>query len=714
MKKLILSLSFIICTLPLAQAAVVNTNITVTGSATSSASTVTASGTTTLSGLGSGTFSSSFNLITAALSGSAPVSFAITSGSPVGTLTGTLVGSPTLLVQVLTGNPSASGPAVINITSGTGGYTGVTGSFNVTAAGTGAGTTTAGSGNFSLTGAGSLNIPGATGGGGGTPAPTLSAILDAASYTSGIAQGSIFVVKGTNLSPAGFTQNSGYPLSTTLGGVKITFTPLSGGAATDCFMVYLYNQDGVNQLAALLPSTVTPGTYNVTVTNNGTVGAVFTAQVVARKLGLITRDSSGSGLAVVQNYRSATKIDIDAYTTQTLQGVSLSPGYPGITMVAYGTGFGAVGGAADNVASAGYNFAANGVNVSVLLGGIIITPAYAGRTPGSSGLDQINFTLPANSPTGCAVPFQISVNGTLSPLTYLAIAPDANAVACVQPGFTNSQLQQFDQGTTVYSGGFSIVQFSQTVSLPTGSFIGKFDVVGGSFTKFSGFQLGALLQSGVGTNAQEGNCYVTQPSTGGASGGGSGTNLNAGTITLSGPGGSNLSGPLTQSSTNSYSKLLGFESSGGGLPPGFPSTNVNIVAGVYSLAGAGGPDVGNFNASVNLGPALVVTGGLPLTVNRASGLTVNFSGGNPSDQVILAGTSSVGSATTSFVCYGTAGARSIVAPASILTQLPAGGTGTLSIISGVNAPFTAPITAGGNINASFSALVGTANTPTYQ
>ena len=710
MKKLILSLPFIICSLPLAQAAVVNTTLTIIGSGAVSSGNITASGTTNLSGLGSGTFSSSFNVITAALSGAAPVTFIITSGSPVGTLTGSLAGSPVLLGQVFAGNP-ASGPAIITITSGTGGYAGVTGSFNVIATGTGVGTTTAGKGDFNVTGNGTLNIPGTTGG--GPPAPTLSAVLDAASYTSGIAQGSIFVVKGANLSPAGFTQNSGYPLTTTLGGVKITFTPLTGGAATDCFMVYLYNQDGVNQLAALLPSTVTPGTYNVAVTNSGTLGAAFTAQVVARKVGLITRDSSGSGLAVVQNYRTATKIDIDGYTTQTLQGVSLSPGYPGITMVAYGTGFGAVPGAADNVASGGFNFAANGVNVSILLGGITIAPAYAGRTPGSSGLDQINFTLPANSPTGCAVPFQISVNGTLSPLTYLAIAPDANSVACVQPGFTTSQLQQFDQGTTIYGGGFSVVQFSQSVSLAGASFIGKFDVVSGSFTKFSGFQLGALLQSGVGTNTQEGNCFVTQPSTASASSVGSGTNLNAGTITLTGPGGSNLSGPLTQSSTNSYSKLLGFESSGS-LPPGFPSTNVSLVAGVYSLAGSGGPEVGNFNASVNLGPPLVVTGGLPLTVNRASGLTLNFSGGNPSDQVILFGSTTVGTATTSFVCYGTAGARSITAPASILTQLPAGGTGTLSIISGVNAPFTAPITAGGTINASFGALVGSANTPTYQ
>jgi len=46
--------------------------------------------------------------------------------------------------------------------------------------------------------------------------------------------------------------------------------------------------------------------------------------------------------------------------------------------------------------------------------------------------------------------------------------------------------------------------------------------------------------------------------------------------------------------------------------------------------------------------------------------------------------------------------------------LPTGGNGGLSLISGVNAPFTAPITAGGTINAFFGALIGTANAPVYQ
>ena len=36
-----------------------------------------------------------------------------------------------------------------------------------------------------------------------------------------------------------------------------------GGTATNAYLVYLYNQSGVNQLAAILPSTLAAGNYNV-------------------------------------------------------------------------------------------------------------------------------------------------------------------------------------------------------------------------------------------------------------------------------------------------------------------------------------------------------------------------------------------------------------------------------------------------------------------
>src|SRR5206468_8476283 len=142
----------------------------------------------------------------------------------------------------------------------------------------------------------------------------------------------------------------------------------------------------------------------------GTVSAPFAAQVVQRKIGLITADSSGSGLAVIQNFISQTQLDIDRFTTFSSSGFTFSPSKPGQVLIAWATGMGPVSGS-DNTASPGFDFSKNGVDVKVIVGGVSITPLYAGRAPGLAGADQINFALPSSIPTGCTVSFQVSVNG---------------------------------------------------------------------------------------------------------------------------------------------------------------------------------------------------------------------------------------------------------------------------------------------------------------
>ena len=67
-----------------------------------------------------------------------------------------------------------------------------------------------------------------------------------------------------------------------LNNVKITFTPAGGGTGTDAYMVYTYGAGAANQLAAILPSNLPAGGYNVTVTNAGVASAAFKANVVAQ------------------------------------------------------------------------------------------------------------------------------------------------------------------------------------------------------------------------------------------------------------------------------------------------------------------------------------------------------------------------------------------------------------------------------------------------
>ena len=704
----IFTLTLLVCAC--AHAATINTTLTVTNASGSISGTGFAfSGQATLTGIGNGTFTGTLSLTpTSTGNFSAPFTIALTTGDRI---TGTLSIPPTAI-----GGGALT--ATATITGGTGAYAGATGSFPSLTGSLSVGLTVT----LSITGAGTI----VTGGGGPvTPTgPAITDVLDAASYTKNIAQGSIFVVKGTNLSASGFTQFA-FPLPTTSpsGGVKITFTR-TGGTPTDAYLVYLYNQGGVNQLAAVLPSTVAPGNYNVTVTN-GTASAPFAVQVVQRKIGLITADSTGSGLAVVQNYISPSQLDIDRFTTFSSSGFTFSPSKPGQVLIAWATGMGPVTGG-DNIASPGFDFAASGVTVRVIVGGVTITPLYAGRAPGLAGADQINFALPANVPTGCVVPFQVSVNGVLSNPTFIAIAPDGDASACLQPGFTESQLQRYDQGATYTSGGFSILQISQTVP-ELGSV--KFNTAGGSFTRFTGFQLAALAQYQAQTSTS-GACTVTHtvssssdaPSFGG-------TGLDAGAVTLSGPSGSNLSNTaFTQDARSySYSLILGAE----GIPiPG--GSNARLVPGTYTLNGAGGKDVGRFSAAVTMGSPLTVTGGLPSVVNRGAGLTLNWNGGNASDPVQIIGSSSTFTGTGlnqtadtwSFICTTTAGAGTFTVPPSILNQLPpvsaaaatsGTGGGSLMVSSGVNASFTAPLVAGGNIDgAAFVSWVGIGASPAYQ
>jgi hypothetical protein len=218
--------------------------------------------------------------------------------------------------------------------------------------------------------------------------------------------------------------------------------------------------------------------------------------------------------------------------------------------------------------------------------------------------------------------------------------------------------------------------------------------------------------------------------------GGGGTSLDAGVITLNGPNGSSITNQtLKQDPTNLYSLTLGTD----GLPSGIPGLGGTgtIVAGTYFLNGAGGRDVGQFNASVTLGPPLTITGGLPSTVTRSAGLPLNWTGGNSTDVVMIigyAGTTTLSGANasidaTEFICTTTAGKGTFTVPSSILLQLPAvaasaltSGTGAsfLEVVSSVNPTagnglFSAPLTAGGSIDSGiFSAMVGIGATPSYQ
>jgi hypothetical protein len=157
-----------------------------------------------------------------------------------------------------------------------------------------------------------------------------------------------------------------------------------------------------------------------------------------------------------------------------------------------------------------------------------------------------------------------------------------------------------------------------------------------------------------------------------------------------------------------------------------------ITAGTYTLAGAGGGDIGAFSATINVTQAVTITGGLPATVNRNQDLKLAWTGGG-SGLVLIAGTSAAlisGSPangtfnTGTFICATTADKQAFTVPSSVLLQLPAtpagAGVGALAVYTtstpaANNGLFSAPLTGGGTTDFSiFTAGIGNSSTPVYQ
>lgn len=258
--------------------------------------------------------------------------------------------------------------------------------------------------------------------------PTITAVLDGGSYTNNIAQGSVFVIKGTGLSAAGYVAATAPIYPDALNTVSITLTAVTGGAVVTPLMVYTYNVSGVNQLAAVLPSSAAVGAYDLRVANGASTSAPFRTNVVASKPGIVTASNDGVGPAqatldnklILQRTSNQGKIDI--FDTRSA--------HPGERVDLWGTGLGPDL-ASDTGGTSGNQTAA--AQIRVLVNGNEVTPAYAGRSQGYPGLDQIALTLPANTALNCVVTIQVRSGGVLSNAVTIATSTgDACAATAVR------------------------------------------------------------------------------------------------------------------------------------------------------------------------------------------------------------------------------------------------------------------------------------------
>jgi uncharacterized protein (TIGR03437 family) len=554
-------------------------------------------------------------------------------------------------------------------------------------------------------------------------AQSVTAVLDGGAYTANIAQGSVFVVKGTGLSGAGYVAATAPIYPTVLNNVSIRLTAVPGGAVVNALMVYTYNLSGVNQLSAVLPSTAAAGAYDLRVTNGSSTSAAFRTNVQARKPGIVTASSDGLGeaQATIGNeltlVRQSAQGKIGSFDTRPIK--------PNEYLNLWGTGLG------PDVSSdtGGTNGDQTGVaSIRVLLDGTEITPYYAGRSQGYPGLDQIIIIIPANVTLRCANTIQVRSGGVLSNTVTIATS---NGSACSNPGggggggnntgLTQAQIDAILAKGFYNSGGVSISRTTTYTTTAGTTTTTRGDTLSGSFSSISGPDLPKLfgtstLPAGF-TIPAPGVCNVfTTTNIPNVATNIISRSLDAGAnVTARGPAGTRVAPRATSSGSIFYNL-----DAGNGTPGNF------MDPGNYTFTGPGGPDVGSFSLSVDVAPELVWTNRASMTtINRASGATITWTGGEPSQLIFISGTSIVvdianpsNPTGASFQCYANQSAGTFTIPSSILNQMPASTElfgfafpGTLSISSVGKITFG---TATGLDSLSVSSTSSTAQSTTYR
>lgn len=503
----------------------------------------------------------------------------------------------------------------------------------------------------------------------------------------GIAQGSIFVAAGKGVGPDQAMQ-AAFPLPAAdgLGGVSIKVSV--GGATLDAIMVYV----SANEVAAILPSAAPLGTGTVTVTN-GDSTATAPITVVRSAFGMFAAASGGQfgGVAVSGGQVPALAFNVDADGVTTPNALAQAA-RPGQNVMINGTGLGAIssdetqGGATDVPTT----------DIKVWVGSKPATVVSAGRGSCCTGLDPtfpipqgiaawdvIVLTVP-DGLAGCQVSVAVQTGNIVSNIGSIAVTPDGGA--CVD-------LNTFD--VTTPTGVIKIGNILLTrvlVKSSTGGANSEVTADSGAVA-FTQVDVGenpargstALLQALGGT---PGSCTISlsrvDPPSGGTDPGGSGTPV----VFLDAGPAINLKGP---SGVKQLPKQRGVYSAADVLTkilvPGLPPINTGgpgfLEGGAFTMDnGNGGPDIAGFSVSLNNPKPLVWENMDQVTaVNRAQGVTVRWSGGDPGGLVRIAGTSIQFQGRVSFsgifLCTERVSAGQFTVPAFVTLGLPQVATNAL-------------------------------------
>lgn len=485
--------------------------------------------------------------------------------------------------------------------------------------------------------------------------PAVTSVVNSASNlpaglpNAGIAQGALMTIFGSNLGPGNIILTPGYPLTAALAGTSVRIT--MGSKNVDALMYYTL----VSQVAAIVPSTTPTGTGTVTVTYNGKTSAAFPITIVQNNAGLYTVNSAGSGTAV------ATFGDYSYVTPSNAAN-------PGEYLVLWANGLGPV---STDDAQQPVSADMTNVPVEVFIGGKPAPVLFRGRNSCCSSLDQINIQVP-DGVAGCVTPLVVKIGSMVSNTATIPLAASGRNCKTNSGAITDGLFQSFNGKTQPTVG--QVAMLRSRIRMPgTGNTISTTTGDAGSafFYKATPAYPFALAQN---VDLQPAGSCLISISASGAPAAYTTTSLDAGPqITITGPNGTRT---YPRNTSLTYLGTLGAGVDGNYLD-----------AGNYTVSGAGGPNVGAFQTSVNFPKTLVWTNqDTTMTVSRAAGVTVNWTGGDPAGTVQISGqTTAQTSPTTTvaarFDCAAKVSDGSFTIPPAVLLSLPPTGTklGTLTV-----------------------------------
>jgi hypothetical protein len=227
-------------------------------------------------------------------------------------------------------------------------------------------------------------------------------------------------------------------------------------------------------------------------------------------------------------------------------------------------------------------------------------------------VDQFNLPVPETVREGCAVPFQVrlEIESISQPVT---IAVRTGGGACVDTP----------------AAGYGQITWEKTVSTTAAHVATEADTVTVSLQASPGKQAPPVPVFTEGPLAAVSTAYFGSscPVPGYRS-------LGAGTVTAQGPGFAPVTASVSPLQRQQVAGLTVYQAA---LPAG------TIESGKFTVAASGGPDVGEFQSSIQIAPEIQITTDLAGTAFCNQPVTINWTGGDPTSwvtvsQVLHAGT----------------------------------------------------------------------------